>query len=95
MPLRSVLVALVLSAPAAAMPETTLAAIDRFVAAEQARQKIPGIAVAVIEDGRTVVAKGYGEANVELKVPVTPQTLFQTGSIGKMLAATAVMQLVD
>ena len=97
MHIRLFIAALAIAAPAAAadIAPATLTAIDRFVEGEQARQKIPGIAVAVIQDGKTVVAKGYGEANVELKVPVVPETLFQTGSIGKMFAATAVMQLVD
>ena len=70
------------------------APIDSFVRAEMERQRIPGVAVAVIHHGR-VEAKGYGLANVELQVPVTPQTIFQSGSLGKMFTATAVMLLVE
>lgn len=70
------------------------APIDSFIHAEMQRQRIPGVAVAVIHHG-TVQAKGYGLANVELQVPVTPQTIFQSGSLGKMFTATAVMLLAE
>jgi CubicO group peptidase (beta-lactamase class C family) len=45
--------------------------------------------------GKLVKAKGYGLANVELGVPVTPRSVFQTGSVGKQFTATAVMLLVE
>ena len=38
-----------------------------------ARQKVPGVAVAVVRKGQAIVAKGYGLANVEHNVPVTPR----------------------
>mgnify|MGYP006175996765 CR=1 FL=1 len=41
------------------------AAVDRVVEAEMARQKVPGVAVAIVRKGQPVVAKGYGLANVE------------------------------
>ena len=69
--------------------------IDSVVKAEMARQKIPGVAVAVIKGGEVMVAKGFGEANVEHHVPVTPETVFQTGSIGKQFTSTAVMLLIQ
>ncbi len=70
-------------------------AVDRTVRAEMDRQHIPGLALLVARAGQTVRAQGYGLANVELKVPVTPETLFQSGSIGKQFTATAVMLLVE
>ena len=60
-----------------------VARIDAFVAAEMALQKIPGVAVAVVRKGAQIRAQGYGKANVEHDVPVTPDTIFQSGSIGK------------
>jgi CubicO group peptidase (beta-lactamase class C family)/ketosteroid isomerase-like protein len=72
-----------------------LARVDVFVLAEQARQKIPGVAVAVIWNGEVLTAQGYGEANVEHHVPVTPDTIFQSGSVGKQFTAAAVMLLVE
>jgi CubicO group peptidase (beta-lactamase class C family) len=59
------------------------------------RQHVPGIAIAVVSDGKVVLAKGYGLANVELQVPVATKTVFQGGSIGKQFTAMAVMMLVE
>jgi CubicO group peptidase (beta-lactamase class C family) len=70
-------------------------AIDKYVQAEMARQKIPGLALLVSRSGRVVRAHGYGLANVELQVPVKPETIFQSGSMGKQFTATAVMMLVE
>ena len=69
--------------------------IDAFIAAEMTRQRVPGGAVAVIRKGEVVLAKGYGLANVEHGVPVTPETIFQTGSVGKQFTAVALMLLVE
>lgn len=69
--------------------------IDAFVRAEVARQRVPGVAVAVVHEGEVVVARGYGYANVEHAVPVTTATIFQSGSIGKQFTAALVMLLVE
>src|SRR5512138_1925671 len=72
-----------------------LARIDSAVKAEMVRQRIPGVAVAVVRGGAVLLAKGYGEANVEHHVPVTAQTVFQSGSVGKQFTSAAVMLLVE
>ena len=59
------------------------------------RHQIPGISLAICRDGRSCAPQGYGLANVELDVPVRPETVFQTGSVGKQFTAMAVMMLVD
>ena len=69
--------------------------VDAFVGAEMREQRIPGVALAVLRDGKVVKAQGYGLANVELNVAVKPETVFQTGSVGKQFTATAVMMLVE
>lgn len=56
---------------------------------------IPGLAVLVSRKGVPIRAQGFGLANVELEVPVTPKTIFQSGSIGKQFTAAAVMLLVE
>ena len=81
--------------PRSALTPQQIASIDRFVKDEMARQQIPGLAVGVYSRGRTLLAKGYGLANVELNVPVTPQTIFQAGSVGKQFTATAIMMLAE
>ena len=78
------------------LAQNSLAArVDEFINAEMSRQHIPGLALAVIRDGQLVLSKGYGLANVEHHVPVTPATVFQSGSIGKQFTATAIMLLVE
>lgn len=57
--------------------------IDRFVRSEMDRQQIPGVALVVAKHGKIVKAKGYGVANIEHSVPVMPETVFQSGSVGK------------
>ena len=58
-------------------------------------QQIPGIGLAVVLNGRIVKAKGYGLANVELNTPVSPETVFDAGSITKQFTATAIMLLAE
>jgi CubicO group peptidase (beta-lactamase class C family) len=69
--------------------------IDRFVLAEMRRERVPGVAVGIVSKGEVIAAKGYGAANVELGVPVTPNTMFQSGSLGKQFTAVAVMLQVE
>src|SRR2546427_1923607 len=69
--------------------------VDDYIKAEMQRQHIPGLSLAVVRDGQIVLAKGYGLANVELQVPAKPETIFQSGSMGKQFTATAVMMLVE
>lgn len=69
---------------AVAVPTFAFAdAVDDYVEAQRAKQKIPGVSVAICRDGQVVKAAGYGLANVELDVPAKPETVFQSGSVGK------------
>src|SRR5262245_5758591 len=87
-------VVLVGGRPAAAQ-EPSVAKVDAFVDAAMRAQKIPGLPVEIIRKGRVVLAKGYGLANVELNVPASPETIYQSGSVGKQFTAAAVMLLVE
>ena len=69
--------------------------IDAFVSSEMARQRIPGLAIGIYHRGRILLSKGYGLANVELSAPVRPETVFQSGSVGKQFVAAAIMMLVE
>jgi CubicO group peptidase (beta-lactamase class C family) len=69
--------------------------IDSFVQSEMQKEKIPGLALLMVKDGQIVKEKGYGYASLEHMVPVTPETVFQSGSMGKQFTATAVMLLVE
>jgi CubicO group peptidase (beta-lactamase class C family) len=71
---------------------------DRFdarVEAERATQRIPGVGIAIVRGGEVVKLQGYGLANVEHQVPVKPETIFQSGSLGKQFTAAAVMLQVE
>ncbi|MGH9733353.1 MAG: serine hydrolase domain-containing protein [Candidatus Acidiferrales bacterium] len=81
--------------PRAALTATQTDAIDQFVKSEMARQRVPGVEVGVYSRGRILLAKGYGLADVELNVPVTPETLMQSGSVGKQFVSAAIMMLVE
>src|SRR6266513_2894088 len=75
-----------------------IAASDRvsdFVNEYLKKNQIPGCAVMVRQDGKVVLCQGYGVANVEHDVRVTPQTVFQSGSIGKQFTAMAIMMLIE
>lgn len=70
-------------------------AVDDLVNAELARQQIPGLALAVMKDGKLAKSAGYGLANVEEKVPVRPETVFRIASVGKQFIATGILLLVE
>ena len=69
--------------------------VGTYVREEMQREHIPGVALLVSRGGKIVRAEGFGLANVELQVPVKPETVFQSGSMGKQFTATAVMMLVE
>jgi CubicO group peptidase (beta-lactamase class C family) len=69
--------------------------VDDFITAEMERQRLPGLALAVVEAGKTVKAQGYGLADVERATPVTPDTVFKIGSVSKQFIATGIMVLAQ
>lgn len=69
--------------------------VNDYVKAEMQRGKIPGVSIAVVRDGKVILAKGYGLSNVELNVAATPETIYQSGSVGKQFTAALVMMLAD
>jgi len=68
---------------------------DIIVQKMMKEQKIAGLALAVINNGKAVVNKGYGLANVELNVPVTEKTVIRLGSVSKQFFATAILTLME
>jgi D-alanyl-D-alanine carboxypeptidase len=87
---------LALHAPAFAADTNSLAAaIDKTAAAAVAAGESPGLQVAVYKDGKPVLVKGYGSANLELKVPVTNDSVFRVGSVTKQFTAVVLLQLQE
>ncbi len=56
---------------------------------------VPGGALAIVKDGRLVLAKGYGWANVETKEPVRPAMLFGVASISKSITAVTALKMIE
>ncbi len=81
-------------APALTAPDLA-AFVDGFLPEEMARAGVNGMSVAVVQDGRVLLARGYGLADRERHVPATADTLFRVGSISKLFTWTAVMQLAE
>ena len=73
--------------------QAALDSVDRYVRAELARQRIPGISVAVLRGDSVVLARGYGFANLEHRVPAADSTIYQSGSVGKQFTAAAIVTL--
>jgi CubicO group peptidase (beta-lactamase class C family) len=70
-----------------------LAQIDAAVSKFMSTTHVPGLSVAVVENGGYEWAQGFGVADLENNVPSTEHTLFRLASISKSLTATAAMQL--
>lgn len=69
--------------------------VDAAVLATMRAAHIPGASVAVVKNGKVVKLQGYGLADVEQSVPATPQTIYQSGSMGKQFTAMAVVMLAE
>jgi CubicO group peptidase (beta-lactamase class C family) len=56
---------------------------------------VPGVSIAFFDHGQIIWARGYGQADVRTGRSVTPETLFQAGSISKPIAAIGALKLVE
>lgn len=83
--------ALLLSTPASAASDS----LDAFIRAQMAMRKIPGLSLAIVDQGRIVYAKGYGVTAPGGRTPVTTETIFLAGSISKSVAAMGALKLVE
>ena len=66
---------------------------DSYIQTQLKERHIPGLCLAVVQDGEVIKHKGYGLANVELDVPVSTNTVFEIGSITKQFTAALIMML--
>jgi CubicO group peptidase (beta-lactamase class C family) len=76
----------------ASAQEKTTRAVDE-VFADLAKPGSPGCALAVARDGKSIYEKGYGLANIEENVAITPQTVFDIGSTSKQFTAASILLL--
>ncbi|MCC3371979.1 serine hydrolase [Cohnella sp. REN36] len=68
--------------------------VDAYIAREMKRQHLPGLSLGIVQGDRILYLKGYGQADSTGR-PVTPDTPFGLGSIGKSMTAMAVLQLAE
>ena len=76
------------------MLQADTVAINRYVQAEVDRQRIPGLSIGVLVGDLVIMSRGYGFANLELRVPASDSTIYQSGSMGKQFTAALVEMLV-
>ncbi|MES2054504.1 MAG: serine hydrolase [Pseudomonadota bacterium] len=82
----------ILAAPLQAAPPRN---IETRVETLRKAVGVPGMAIAIVENGKTVLARGWGEKKLGSNDPVTPNTIFPTGSTGKAFTVAALATLVD
>lgn len=76
------------------LPKSKAAAIDRIVERALATGGTPGASIAIERHGRVIYQKGFGYADVENQVKVTPETVFPIGSVTKTMTGLAINQLI-
>jgi CubicO group peptidase (beta-lactamase class C family) len=79
----------------AAVAKPGLGDFEDFVNQALKDWKVPGVVVAVVQDDKVILLKGYGYRDIEKKLPVTPDTLFAIGSITKSFTVTALGMEMD
>jgi D-alanyl-D-alanine carboxypeptidase len=75
--------------------DPVVAAIDAAVEKEMERARQPGLTLGLTDPDGTLLIRTYGFSDLASRQPVTPETLFEIGSIGKTFTAVAILQLVD
>ncbi|MCI0415735.1 beta-lactamase family protein [bacterium] len=69
--------------------------MDDYIESQMKEQRIPGISLAILKNGKILKLQGYGFSNLEHQVAAKPETIYQSGSVGKQFTAAAVMLLVE
>jgi CubicO group peptidase (beta-lactamase class C family) len=79
-------------------PSISKKQLDRFekqIDVLRERLKIPGLSAVIVKDQKVLWEKGFGFADLENRVPATPDTLYSIASVTKTFASTLIMQLVQ
>jgi CubicO group peptidase (beta-lactamase class C family)/erythromycin esterase-like protein len=79
-----------------AQPSTSIdQRVDEYIRDQMERRRIPGLSLAVVRDGRIERLAGYGFADLSSRTRATPSTVYQTASVTKVFAGTAIMALAE
>ncbi len=76
-------------------PRDTAARTVDAIFSRYTRDSTPGLAVSVVKDGRMIFARGYGMADLEHRIPITPTTVFDVASVSKQFTGLAIAMLVE
>jgi CubicO group peptidase (beta-lactamase class C family) len=82
------------SAQPAPSAQQIKAKVDQYMKAAVEFEKFSG-SILIAKDGKPIVSKGYGMANIEFDAPNNPQTVFRLASVTKQFTAAAIMILQD
>jgi CubicO group peptidase (beta-lactamase class C family) len=80
--------------PALLFPEDHVSRVDELFSRWDTAET-PGCALAIVQDGKIIYKNGYGLANLELGVPITPASVFYTGSVSKQFVAMSIALLIQ
>lgn len=69
--------------------------VDDYIKGEMNKRQIPGAVLTIIQNGQAVKTAAYGLANIELRAPATPETVFEIGSITKQFTAAGILLLAQ
>jgi CubicO group peptidase (beta-lactamase class C family) len=69
--------------------------VDDYVKVQMQRRHVAGLSLAVVKNGKTLKAKGYGLANVETSTPATAETVYKLASISKQFLAAGILLLAE
>lgn len=78
-----------------AIKDDSLISVEPLILRVMKEWKIPGLAIAIVKDGQTVMAKGFGVSDLETQKKVDIDTIFRIGSCAKAFTATSVGMLID
>ena len=87
------MVSICLRAQTSAAPAFIADSLNNYIERGMREWKIPGLAIAIVKDGKVVLMKGFGVKDVETKEPVDENTLFMIASNSKLFTGTALSQL--
>jgi len=92
LPLLFVFFLILYNASSQSLPDSTIKKIDKLFA-EWDNKNSPGCAVGIVKNDSLIFAKGYGMANLEYGVPITPETIFHMASVSKQFTAYSTVLL--
>lgn len=71
------------------------AGLEQFIPEQMQKWKLPGLAIAVVQNGQVIYSQGFGQRDIKNNLPVTTKTIFAIGSISKSFTALSMGMLND